>query len=111
MFYFRIFIMTKKKTETKTKKVDLQRAKDIAEVIGAFSQFTPRFDAENVPLFSRTFVLKNILGFTEEEIIENDRLINEESQAILATLEYLKGTTNQVIPENKTTKTKKEKVN
>lgn len=111
MFYFRIFIMTKKKTETKTKKVDLQRAKDIAEVIGTLSQFTPRFDVENVPLFSRTFLLKNILGFTEEEIIENDKLINEESQAILATLEYLKGTPNQVIPENKTTKTKKEKVN
>ena len=100
-----------KKTETKTKKVDLQRAKDIAEVIGTLSQFTPRFDVENVPLFSRTFLLKNILGFTEEEIIENDKLINEESQAILATLEYLKGTPNQVIPENKTTKTKKEKVN
>ena len=32
-----------KKTETKTKKVDLQRAKDIAEVIGMLSQFTPRF--------------------------------------------------------------------
>lgn len=109
MFYFRIFIMTKKKTENK--KVDLQRAKDIAEVIGTLSQFTPRFDVENVPLFSRTFLLKNILGFTEEEIIENDKLINEESQAILATLEYLKGTANQVIPENKTTKTKKEKVN
>ena len=109
MFYFRIFIMTKKKTENK--KVDLQRAKDIAEVIGTLSQFTPRFDVENVPLFSRTFLLKNILGFTEEEIIENDKLINEESQAILATLEYLKGTANQVIPENKTRKTKKEKVN
>ena len=109
MFYFRIFIMTKKKTEDK--KVDLQRAKDIAEVIGTLSQFTPRFDVENVPLFSRTFLLKNILGFTEEEIIENDKLINEESQAILATLEYLKGTANQVIPENKTTKTKKVKVN
>ena len=109
MFYFRIFIMTKKKTEDK--KVDLQRAKDIAEVIGTLSQFTPRFDVENVPLFSRTFLLKNILGFTEEEIIENDKLINEESQAILATLEYLKGTANQVIPENKTTKTKKQKVN
>lgn len=109
MFYFRIFIMTKKKTENK--KVDLQRAKDIAEVIGTLSQFTPRFDVENIPLFSRTFLLKNILGFTEEEIIENDKLINDESQAILATLDYLKGTANQVIPENKTTKTKKEKVN
>lgn len=101
--------MTKKKKENN--KVDIQRAKDIAEVIGTLSQFTPRFDVENIPLFSRTFLLKNILGFTEEEIIENDKLINEESQAILATLEYLKGTTNQVIPENKTTKTKKEKVN
>lgn len=109
MFYFRIFIMTKKKTENK--KVDLQRAKDIAEVIGTLSQFTPRFDVENVPLFSRTFLLKNILGFTEEEIIENDKLINEESQAILATLEYLKGPANQETPENKTTKTKKQKVN
>ena len=109
MFYFRIFIMAKKKTENK--KVDIQRAKDIAEVIGTLSQFTPRFDVENIPLFSRTFLLKNILGFTEEEIIENDKLINEESQAILSTLEYLKGTANQVIPENKTTKTKKEKVN
>ena len=109
MFYFRIFIIAKKKTENK--KVDIQRAKDIAEVIGTLSQFTPRFDVENIPLFSRTFLLKNILGFTEEEIIENDKLINEESQAILSTLEYLKGTANQVIPENKTTKTKKEKVN
>ena len=62
--------MTKKK-ETKTKKVDLQRAKDIAEVVGILSQFTPGFESENIPLFSRTFLLKNLLGFTEKELEEN----------------------------------------
>lgn len=100
-----------KKTEIKPKKVDLQRAKDIAEVIGTLSQFTPRFDVENIPLFSRTFLLKNILGFTDEEIIENDKLINEESNAILTTLEYLKGPANQETPEVVTKTKKSAKVN
>ena len=97
-----------KKTDTKPKKVDLQRAKDIAEVIGALSQFTPRFDSENIPLFSRTFLLKNILGFTQEELEENDTLINEESNAILRSLELMRGQANQETPEVVTkTKTKK----
>ena len=99
--------MTKKK-EKKTKKVDLQRAKDIAEVIGILSQFTPGFESENIPLFSRTFLLKNLLGFTEKELEENDILINEESNAILKTLEYMKGLANQETPEPVAkTKTKK----
>lgn len=99
--------MTKKK-ETKTKKVDLQRAKDIAEVVGILSQFTPGFESENIPLFSRTFLLKNLLGFTEKELEENDILINEESNAILKTLEYMKGLANQETPEPAIkTKTKK----
>ena len=99
--------MTKKK-ETKTKKVDLQRAKDIAEVIGILSQFTPGFESENIPLFSRTFLLKNLLGFTEEELEENDILINEESNAILKSLEYMRGSANQETPEPVAkTKTKK----
>lgn len=97
-----------KKTDTKTKKVDLQRAKDIAEVIGMLSQFTPRFDTENIPLFSRRFLLKNLLGFTEEELEENDILINDESNAILRSLEYMRGPANQETPEVVTkTKTKK----
>lgn len=99
--------MTKKK-ETKTKKVDLQRAKDIAEVVGILSRFTPGFESENIPLFSRTFLLKNLFGFTEEELEENDILINEESNAILKTLEYMRGLANQETPETVTkTKTKK----
>lgn len=99
--------MTKKK-ETKTKKVDLQRAKDIAEVVGILSQFTPGFESENIPLFSRTFLLKNLLGFTEEELEENDILINEESNAILKSLECMRGPANQETPEAVTkTKTKK----
>lgn len=99
--------MTKKK-ETKTKKVDLQRAKDIAEVVGILSQFTPGFESENIPLFSRTFLLKNLLGFTEEELEENDILINEESNVILKSLECMRGPANQETPEHVTkTKTKK----
>lgn len=97
-----------KKTETKSKKFDLQRAKDIAEVIGTLSQFTPRFDGENIPLFSRRFLLKNILGFTEEELEENDFLINDETNVLRKKLEHMRGQANQETPEAVTkTKTKK----
>lgn len=107
MFYFWNFIMAKK-TETKSRKVNLQRAKDIAEIISTLSQFTPGFASENILLFSRHFLLKNLLGFTEEELEENDSLINDEYNTILRSLEYMRGSANQETPEV-VTKTKVKK--
>ena len=87
----------KKKTEKKTvrpagKKFDMQRAKDIADVLGVLSQFIPRIDEGNgiSPLFSRQFLLKNLLGLSDEEFKLNEQLIQSESELILSTLAMLK---------------------
>lgn len=59
-------------------------------VIGAFSQFLPTLNnvkpgsEEAPPLFSRQFFMEDILGLTSEQRIRNDKLIEEESQNIIA---------------------------
>ena len=106
----------KKKTEKKTikpavKKFDMQRTKDIAEVLGVLSQFIPRIDGSEgiTPLFSRQFLLKNLIGLSDEEFKLNEQLIQNESELILSTLAMLKGQTPDNVIEM--TKVKKEKAN
>lgn len=59
-------------------------------IVGAFSQFLPTpanvkpGTEEAPPMFSRQFFLEDILGFTSEQRIRNDRLIEEESTELNA---------------------------
>jgi hypothetical protein len=59
-------------------------------VIGAFSQFLPTLNnvkpgsEEAPPLFSRQFFMEDILGLTSEQRIRNDRLIQEETEELIA---------------------------
>ena len=104
-----------KKKETKksiTRKVDWERTERIAAVIGMLSQFLPRVDDDDVtvcPLFSREFLLKNLLGLSDEEYELNNMLIANESEMILSTLEALKKMSPDEFVEK--TKIKKEKAN
>lgn len=104
---------TKKKTtkKTETRKVDLERTERIAGVVGALSQFLPRLDNDQSisPLFSREFLLKNLLGLTDEEYELNNQLIVNESEMIMSTLKMLKDMTPEQLIES--TKIKKEKAN
>ena len=117
MFYFWNFIMAKtqtKKKETKkpvTRKVDWERTERIAGVVGMLSQFLPRVDDDVTvcPLFSREFLLKNLLGLSDEEYELNNMLIANESEMIMSTLETLKKMSPDEFVEK--TKIKKEKAN
>lgn len=117
MFYFWNFIMAKtqtKKKETKkpvTRKVDWERTERIAGVVGMLSQFLPRVDedASVCPLFSREFLLKNLLGLSDEEYELNNMLIANESEMIMTTLEALRKMSPDEFVEK--TKIKKEKAN
>ena len=66
----------------------LNRAERIANIVGSLSQFTPinyTYAFENRPLFSREFLLKNLLGLSDEEYLLNDELIlNEQTDMIKA---------------------------
>ena len=101
---------TKKKTVKSVKKeFDIQRTKDIADVLGILCQFIPRIDENNgmLPLFSRQFLLKNLLGLSDEEFNLNEELIQNESELILSTLAALKAQSSQgVIEKIKTNKGK-----
>lgn len=111
MFYFWDFIMAKtqtKKKETKkpvARKVDWERTERIAGVVGALSHD----DVTVYPLFSREFLLKNLLGLSDEEYELNNMLIANESEKILSTLEALKKMSPDEFVEK--TKIKKEKAN
>lgn len=66
----------------------LNRAERISNIVGALSQFIPinyTCAFENRPLFSREFLLKNLLGLSDEEYLLNDELIlNEQTDMIKA---------------------------
>lgn len=117
MFYFWNFIMAKtqtKKKETKksvARKVHWERTERIASVVGALSQFLPSAndDVTVYPLFSREFLLKNLLGLSDEEYELNNMLIANESEMILSTLGALKKMSPDEFVEK--TKIKKEKAN
>lgn len=81
----------KKTTTKKTTKADLTRAREIAEVIGALSQFIPRVDGSSgiSPLFSREFLLKDLIGLTQEEYDRNEDLLKKECGNILEVLKTL----------------------
>ena len=73
---------------------DFERMRDLAMVekrggvVGAYSQFLPTLTnvkpgSEDMgPLFSRQFFLEDILGFTSEQRIRNDKLIEEEINSL-----------------------------
>ena len=70
----------KKTTTKKTTKADLTRAREIADVLGVLSQFIPRVDGSSgiSPLFSREFLLKDLIGLTQEEYDRNEDLLKKE---------------------------------
>ena len=73
---------------------ELMRALSMVEkrggIVGSFSQFLPTpanvkpGSDEAPPMFSRQFFLEDILGFTSEQRIRNDRLIEEEAAELIA---------------------------
>ena len=73
---------------------ELMRALSMVEkrggIVGSFSQFLPTpanvkpGSDEAPPMFSRQFFLEDILGFTSEQRIRNDRLIEEEAAELNA---------------------------
>ena len=105
---------TKKKTE---KKFDFERTQEIASVLGTLSQFIPQVNSDSpiAPLFSKEFLLKNLLGLTEAEYKLNDELLQKECENILTVIGTIAKQYQQVEqPEGtvkKLTKKTKEKVN
>jgi hypothetical protein len=75
---------------------DLAMVEKRGGVVGAYSQFLPTLanvkpGTEDMgPLFSRQFFLEDIMGFTSEQRIRNDKLIEEEKAALLASAEAVK---------------------
>ncbi len=104
----------KKTTIKKTTKADLTRAREIADVLGVLSQFIPRVDGSSgiSPLFSREFLLKDLIGLTQEEYDRNEDLLKKECGNILLK-SLVPQEDAQVITEAQAKKSKKskEKVN
>lgn len=81
----------KKTTTKKTIKADLTRAREIADILGVLSQFIHRVDGSSgiSPLFSREFLLKDLIGLTQEEYDRNEDLLKKECGNILEVLKSL----------------------
>jgi len=111
--------MAKEKTTNKqvSKKVDWERASNIAQVLGIYAQFFPRVDDPSIPLLSKEFVFKNLLGLTDEEYELNETLLYNETNNILESLKQTKAAleaADNAVEEvcvAKTKKSKKQKVN
>lgn len=111
--------MAKEKTTNKqvSKKVDWERASNIAQVLGIYAQFFPRVDDPAIPLLSKEFVFKNLLGLTDEEYELNETLLCNETNNILESLKQAKAAleaNGNAIEEAcvaRTKKSKKQKVN
>ena len=111
--------MAKEKTTNKqvSKKVDWERANVTAQLLGIYAQFFPRVDDPAIPLLSKEFVFKNLLGFTDEEYELNETLLFKETNNILESLKQTKAAleaADNAIEEvcvAKTKKSKKQKVN
>ena len=105
---------TKKKTN---QKVDFVRTQQIAGVLGTLSQFIPQVNSDSpiAPLFSKEFLLKNLLGLTDEEYKLNDDLLQKECENILTVIgnlaERYQQTESTETTTKKLTKKSKEKVN
>lgn len=92
----------------------LNRAERISNIVGSLSQFIPinyTCAFENRPLFSREFLLKNLLGLSDEEYLLNDELIlNEQTDMIKAMdIQYNKLLEAQAIEETVEPKKKSKK--
>ena len=111
--------MAKEKTKNKqvSKKVDWERANNIAQLLGIYAQFFPRVDDLSIPLLSKEYVFKNLLGLTDEEYEQNEKLLFNETNSILESLKQTKAAleaNDNAIEEvcvAKTKKSKKQKVN
>ena len=106
----------KKTTTKKTTKTDLTRAREIADVLGVLSQFIPRVDGSSgiPPLFSCEFLLKDLIGLTQEEYDRNEDLLKKECGNILEVLKSLvpqESTEAISAAQTKKSKKTKEKVN
>lgn len=115
---------TTKKTKTskkESKKFDFERSEKIAGLLGIFAPFMPSLSGECIPVFSQEFVLKNLLGLTEEEYNLNQDLLTKESQNILnaikmqkqllESLENRNEVPAEVVETRPAKKSRKEKVN
>lgn len=111
-----------KVTKKSTKKVDWERANNIAHLLSIYSQFMPRIDSGEIPLLSKEFVFKNLLGLTDEEFDTNEKLLFQESTTLLnainkhkSALEAMQKEANQELQEmfddEPKKKSKKQKVN
>ena len=110
---------TNKKTKTTktSKKFDFERSEKIAGLLGIFAPLS----GECIPVFSQEFVLKNLLGLTEEEYNLNQDLLTKESQNILnaikmqkqllESLENRNEVPAEVVETRPAKKSRKEKVN
>ena len=101
-----------KKNNTK-KVTDLTRAHEIGAALGMLSQFLPRIDGSSsiAPLFSREFLLKDILGLTDDEYTRNEELLKKECGNILEVIKALLPPEAQECTQAKKTRKTKEKVN
>ena len=115
---------TTKKIKTakkESKKFDFERSEKIAGLLGIFSQFMPELSGEHIPLLSQEFVMKNLLGLTEEEYKLNQDLLAKESQNILNAIKMQKKLLEslengnevqaEVVETRPAKKSRKEKVN
>ena len=74
-----------KKTKKTEQKFDFERAHHIADLLGTFIQFMPSYNVDSgiIPCLSREFVFKNLLGFTDEEFLQNEELLFNEANTII----------------------------
>ena len=103
--------MKKKKVVKET--VDLTRAREIAEIVSILGQYIPRVDGTSgiIPLFSREFLLKKLIGLTEEEYKLNEDLLANECAKILDTVRTFAVSMDSAKTTVKPVKKTKEKVN
>lgn len=93
----------------------LNRAERISHIIGSLSQFTPinyetAFDMK--PLFAREFLLKNLLGLSDEEFVLNEELILSEQNELIKSMQLahdvlqMQEETNGIVEKTKSKKIK-----
>lgn len=97
------------------KTIDLTRAREIGEILGMLSQYLPRVDGSSpiAPIFSREFVLKDMIGLTDEEYKRNEDSLKNECGNILEVIKAIlpnAAEEMEQVPAKKTRKSK-EKVN
>lgn len=109
------------KTSLKDSIDKLNRAEKIGNVLGMLAHFTPiNYDLafDNKPMFSREFLLKKLLGLTDEEYEANEQMILHEQTELIKSMELANQVLNMreaegatVVEEVKPKKKEKVKVN